>query len=170
MIAKSYGIVVSHPDGARRLFGRISRSAKGDVYANWMVDEPPRNPGVPLWKPHASYHASGQVHAKSHNRIGIQKMRQVPDSSFRGTEPIEATNADRALSRALPAVTEIFDDVFELDASLISGARQAITVDLVEPGVAPVRLTGNDAVIAEKVFQDRVPWIVVSLVEPPLSI
>ena len=37
----------------------IRRGPKGDVYVNW-----PR-PHDPKWKPHASFHASGQHHQKS---------------------------------------------------------------------------------------------------------
>lgn len=170
MIVRHYSIVIIHPGGVRRLFGRISRSDKGDVYVNWTVVESPPKPGVEAWNPHASYHASGQVHSKSHNRIGIKKARQRPGSAFAGTEPLEATNADRGLSNVLPVVAEAFDDTFEIDASLLSGSKmQAITVDLVDTTSVPVRLTGNDTVVAEKVFRDQIPWIVVSLVEPPVT-
>jgi hypothetical protein len=63
-----------------------------------------------------------------------------------------------------------FDDLFEIPSSLLTGSQnQMIAVDLVEPGVAPVRVTGRDKVLAEKVFQDAVPWIVVSLVETPAN-
>jgi hypothetical protein len=162
---KRFGIVILHPDGTKRLFGRVTRADAGDIYVNWEVVEAPAKPGVAPWKPHASYHASGQIHSKSHNRIGIKKYRPVPNATFKGVQPIEATNADRALSNTLPCVAEQFDDVLEIDSALISGAQsQAVTVDAVEPGQIPIRLTGKDTVIAEKTFPDAVPWIVVSLV------
>ncbi len=168
MIETRFGILIRHPDGTKRKFGQVSRSDKGDVYANWTVPEPPFKPGVPEWNPHGSYHASGQVHSKSHNRIGVKKNRQVPGPAFVGAEPLEAINADRALLMSLPVVAETFDDTFEIDVSLITGSpKQSITVDLVEPNADPVRLTGNDIVIAEKTFSDKVPWIVVSLIDRP---
>jgi len=163
---KRYGIVILHPDGTRRLFGRVTRADADDIYVNWEVVEPRRRPGVAPWKPHASYHASGQLHSKSHNRISIKKARPVPKSGPTGAEPIEATNADRALSGTLPCVAENFDDVLEIDSILISGSpSQAVTVDAVEPGQMPIRLTGQDTVLVEKTFKDAVPWIVVSLVD-----
>ena len=162
---KRYGIVILHPDGSKRLFGRVTRADAGDIYVNWEVVEPQPKPGVAPWKPHASYHASGQLHSKSHNRIGIKKARPAPKPAFTGAEPIETTNADRALSGTLPCVAEQFDDVLEIDSALISGSpSQAVTVDAVAPGQIPVRLTGQDTVLAEKMFTDAVPWIVVSLV------
>lgn len=167
MNVRRFGIVINHADGTQRLFGTVSRSDKGDVYVNWIVDEPPRRSIVPPWKPHASYHASGQVHSKSHNHTAIKKIRQVPGPTFKGNEPVEATNSDRALSASLPVVTETFDDKLEIDVSLISGlTSQAIAVDLVEPGISPSQLTGNDVVLAQKTFSDQIPWIVVRLVQP----
>src|SRR5262245_28897971 len=118
---KRYGIIILRRDGSKRLFGRITRADAGDIYVNWEVVESTLKPGMPRWKPHASYHASGQLHSKSHNRITIKKARPAPSSGFAGAEPIEATNADRALSEALPCVSEQFDDALEIDSALISG-------------------------------------------------
>ena len=71
------------------------------------------------------------------------------------------------MSLTLPLVTGNFDDVFEIPLGVLTANPQQIfiTVDVVEPGVAPIRMTGNDDVTLEKVFQDAVPWIVVSLVK-----
>jgi hypothetical protein len=106
------------------------------------------------------------LHSKTHNQSAIKKQLQKPGEAFRGNQPIEATNADRALSPTLPVLSGTFDDLFEIPSRLVTGLQnQSITVDVVEPGVAPVRLTGRDVVLIEKVFQDEEPWIVVSLVE-----
>ena len=166
---KNYGIVIVDTGGDRRLFASIRRADPGDVYVNWVVDEVSPSPRVPKWNPHGSYHASGQLHSKSYNRIAIRKHRRTPGPAFTGSEPLEVTNADRALSASLPADPGGFDDYFEIDVSLITGSpAQAIAVDLIAPDAEPVRLTGSDTVIAEKVFKDQIPWISVSLVEPPL--
>lgn len=162
-----YGIVIARSDGDKRLFGRIRRSPKGDVYAVWAEDESPLN----LAKgsdPHASYHADGRLHSKTYDRAGIVRRVQVLDEQFRGSQPIEATNADRAVSPTLPPLTGSLEDVFEIPLILLAGkANRFGAVDVLEPGVEPVRVTGRDKVIAEKVFQDEAPWIVVSLVEAP---
>ena len=164
---KKYAIVVVRPGGDRRLFGRVRRSTNGDVYAVWAEDESPRN----LTKgsnPHASYHRNGRLHSKTCGRPALIKKLQVPGPQFLGNQPIEATNADRALSSTLPAASDHFDDVFEIQVNVLTGRQnQAFAVDLVEPGVEPVRVTGKDKVLAEKVFRDATPWIVVSLVETP---
>jgi hypothetical protein len=164
---KMYGIVVIRPGGDRRLFGRIRRSSKGDVYTIWAEDQSPRNLAKGS-NPHASYHADGRLHSKSYDRAAIIRRLQVPNQQFRGNQPIEATNADRAISPTLPPLTGSFDDLFEIPLDLISGKmNQSIAVDVIEPGGEPIRVTGKDKVLVEKVFKDEAPWIVVSFVETP---
>lgn len=164
---KIYAIAIVHPDGRKHLFGRVRRSAKGDVYAVWAEDQSPRNLGRGS-NAHASYHISGWLHFKSYNMSAIGKSRQVPDASFKGTEPLVATNADRGLSPTLPVLSGNFGGVFEIDSVQIATSRNpSITVDVSEPGVPPIRQTGRDRVIVEKIFKDGTPWIIVSLVEPP---
>ena len=95
---KMYGIVIVRPDHDRRLFGRVRRSSKGDVYAIWAEDQSPANLGQGS-NPHASYHWKGQLHSKSHNRRTVTRNLQPPNRSFVGNQPIDATNADRGLRR-----------------------------------------------------------------------
>jgi hypothetical protein len=165
---KRFGIIIKHADGTRRLFGTVSRTDQGDVYANWIVVDSSVTPGMKPWNPHASYHASGQRHAKSHNRILNKKELQPPGSDFVGTELIENINANRGLSERLPTVSEAFDDTFEIDVALISGTTsQVVGVDLIAPGATPfVVFNEQDTLVASKVFRDQVPWISVRLVEP----
>jgi hypothetical protein len=167
---KMYGIVVVRFSQDRRLFGCVRRSSNGDVYAIWAEDQSPDNLSQGS-NPHASYHSKGQLHSKTYDKRTIIKNLRPPNREFVGNQPIEATNADRAASATLPPVPEHLDDQFELSIDLIvERANRSITVDIVEPGVEPIRLTGRDTVIAEKVFKDDVPWIVVSLVEAPTTI
>src|SRR6266852_4155545 len=167
---KRFSIIIKQADGTRRLFGTVNRSDKGDVYVNWSITEPAATPDMEPWNPHGSYHASGQVHSKSHNRINVKKFLQPPGPAFVDTEPIEYTNADRGLSATLPVVSERFDDTFDIDAKLISGTTsQTIAVDLIAPDATPIRVfSDKDTLLTEKVFRDRVPWISVRLVEPAL--
>ena len=140
---KMYGIVIVRPDHDRRLFGRVRRSSKGDVYAIWAEDQSPDNLGQDS-NPHASYHWKGQLHSKSHNRPTVTRNLQPPNRCFVGNQPIEATNADRGASTTLPPVPDHLDDQFEISFDAISGGTNlAIAVDIVEPGIAPIRLTNG---------------------------
>jgi hypothetical protein len=163
---KMYAIVIARRGGDRRLFGRIRRSRWGDLYVVWAEDESPDNPAQGA-DPHASYHATGQLHFKMSKRVAFFKRLQILTRNFRGNEPIDATNADRALSPTLPVFAGQFDDEIEISLDLISGnPNQSIAVDLTEPGVPPAKVNRADRVLAEKTFDDDVPWIIVRLVEP----
>jgi hypothetical protein len=162
---KDYAIVVARPGGDKRLFGRVRRSSRGDVYVVWAEDESPDNLGKGS-NPHASYHSSGRLHSKTHDRPTQIRKLQSPAGGFRGNQPIEVTNIARALSPTLPAFVGDFDDVFEVSLDLISGnSNQSISVDVTEPGIPPANLTESDNVVAEKCFRDDEPWIIVRLVE-----
>ena len=164
---KIYGIVVVRSGNDKRLFGRVRRSSGGDIYAIWAEDESPHSLSKGS-NPHASYHADGRVHSKTHDRAAIIKKLQAPDQQFRGNQPIEATNADRAASATLPPLAGNFDDVFEISLDLITGkTNQLVAVEVIQPGGTPIRVTGRDNVLTEKVFQEEAPWIVVSFVETP---
>jgi hypothetical protein len=82
---------------------------------------------------------------------------------------LEAINADRMLSLDLPVcLPSDFDDYLEVPIEIIRKEnKQFVSVDLVEPGVEALRLTGHDKVVMEATFKDKVPWIVVTLGEQP---
>ena len=164
---KIYAIVIAKPGGDKHLFGRVRRSPEGDVYVIWAEDQSPRNLGRGS-NPHASYHASGRLHSKTYRPAAHIRTLQVPGSEFRGNQPIEVTNANRALSATLPPVAGRFDDAFEISSDLVTGnENQWIAVEVIEPGVPPVQVTQNDTILAKKVFKDEVPWIVVRLGQSP---
>lgn len=165
---KIYGIVIIRPGNDRRLFGRVRRSPKGDVDAIWAEDESPDSLSQGS-NPHASYHNDGRLHSKTYDMPTVVKKLQPPGQQFSGNQPIEATNADRGESATLPSVPHNLDGVFEVPLDAVEGyPNRSFTADVVEPGVEPIRLTGKDTVISEKVFRDNVPWIVASLVEMQL--
>lgn len=163
---KMYAIVIARPRGERRLLARIRRSPKGEIFVIWAEDESPDNPARGA-DPHASYHASGRLHYKMSRAIAFIKNLQAPSRNFRWNQPIVVTNANRALSPTLPVLSGQFDDEIEISVDLISGnPNQSIAVDLTEPGVPPANVNRTDRVLAEKTFDDDVPWIIVRLVEP----
>ena len=166
---KTYAVIVRYGPSDTRLFARIIRKNKGDVVVAWSIDEPKTPSRVPAWNPHATYHKDGRQHSKSYDRPNIVKYKQRPNSVFKGCEQIEATNADRMRSNLPPCSPTDFDDVFEVPVHMISGKQnQFVSVDLVEPGIEPIRLTGHDKVLLEAKFKDSVPWIVVTLGESQL--
>ena len=123
------------------LMATVVREQTSDVYVNW-----PRT-HEPDWKPHASYHASGQHHQKSFGKaLGIQH-KQKPDAHFKGTKAVVsfgvATGEPKAVS--VPCDSSDFTAVFELPAALVrpEAYRTFVYVDLVEPGHEPTLFPGG---------------------------
>ena len=75
----------------------VRRRSKGDVYVNFLRD------GTPGWKPHASYHASGQHHQKSFGHKGALTYRPKPDSNFKGSVNVVTTGLARGEAQAIGA-------------------------------------------------------------------
>lgn len=164
-----FAIAVSHPDGALRLFGTIDRKPAGDVYVNWIVsDQRSAGPGAQAYRPHGSYHASGQRHSKSYNRAAVVSHRQRPDVNFSGSENIETVNADRMADRRLPACdpTE-YAAVMTFPLDLVTAQPDPrmvyLSVDLVEPGKGPLGYGGREVVLLQQNIQDVPPHILVTL-------
>src|SRR2546422_6410023 len=72
-------IAVAVRDGDLFLLATVARAAAADVYVNWPREH------VAGWKPHTSYHASGQHHQKSFGKAFSVKRKQKPDAAFKGT-------------------------------------------------------------------------------------
>src|SRR5258705_7514731 len=72
-------IAIAVRDADLYLLATVVRAAASDVYVNW-----PRN-HVVGWKPHTSYHASGQHHQKSFGQAHLVQKKQKPDVTFKGT-------------------------------------------------------------------------------------
>ena len=142
------------------LFLSICRGPQGDVYVNFPRDD------EPAWKPHSSYHASGQHHQKSFGHKALVRDRQKPDVNFRGTENVVTTGIASDEPRAINILCQSasFVDVFEIPLSDLRPEkyRTFVSVDISEPDREPI-ITPGAKVIRQAVFQDRVPWIIVTL-------
>jgi hypothetical protein len=139
----------------------VRREPKGDVYVNWPRDDL-------KWKPHASFHASGQHHQKSHNRKMALAHCEKPDANFRGARMVAGTpiSADEPRTINRPCELVAFGGVVEIPLSelRLEKYRNMITVEIVEPNhVADI--VPNGRIVRQAVFKDAMPWIVVTLWE-----
>lgn len=142
------------------LFLSICRDQQGNVYVNFPRDYEPD------WKPHSSFHASGQHHQKSFGRKEFVRHRQKPDVNFRGVENVVTTGIASDEPRALniPCQSASFEGVFEILLSDLRPEkyRTLVSVDVSEPHGNPI-ITPGANVIRQAVFRDTVPWILVTL-------
>lgn len=139
------------------LFLRIRRNSKGEVFVMF----PRKDRG---WDPHASYHADGSLHSKSHDRKSFVRQCAKPGASFLETVTFPATHIGKndAKTNNIICRPDEFEDIFEIPLSDFDGTKYAnISVDLTPPDGRP-NVCGR--IIRHKVlFRDATPWIVVTL-------
>jgi hypothetical protein len=155
-------IAIAVKDTELFLMATVVRATANDVYVNWPRDH------VPGWKPHTSYHASGQHHQKSFGNALHVRRKQKPDPGFKGTVNIVsfgiATGEHTAINvRCDP---KNFVAVFEVPLAMVRSEkyRTYIYVDLVEPGVNPVLFPGA-TILKQESYKDAEPWIVLTFLE-----
>jgi hypothetical protein len=140
----------------------VRRAAAGDVYVNF-----PRDP-VLDWKPHASYHASGQQHQKSFGKKFHVDQGAKPDQNFVGPVNMVTIGLAKGEAQALgvrgnPAD---FNDILSIPETQIRSEkyRTHLSLDLVEIGQPP-RLMPGIQLRLQAAYKDAVPWIVVTFYE-----
>ncbi len=155
-------IAIAVRDTNLYLLATVVRAAATDVYVNWPRDH------VAGWKPHTSYHASGQHHQKSFGEALDVRKKQKPDPCFRGTVNLVsfgvATGEHTAVNvRCDP---KDFSVVFEIPVAIVRPEkyRTYVYADLVEPGVDPVLFPGA-TIAKQESYKDADPWIVLTFLE-----
>jgi len=166
-IDKRYAIAVL--DGACLfLFLWVKRSEAGEFFA---ILPRPHDTSI---NAHASYHADGRCHIKSHdmsshNRI-MCRLKQKPDQNFVGTEHLLDQRIDQAGPRAIGKKCDpnAFSEVFEIPVSELGTKtyNTHVSADLVSGGHRPI-LVPNARVIRQREFRDSFPFIVLTLYEMP---
>jgi hypothetical protein len=156
-----FGVVVC--DGEERLLVlSIRRGPRGDVYVNFPRD------GDPQWRPHSSYHESGQHHQKGSGFKALIRHRQKPNRDFCGIENIVrkgiAVDEPRAIGKVVRATD--FDEAIEIPLRDLKSEkyRTYLSVDLVD-GEVSLAIGDWGKVIRQGVFKDEIPWIIVTIVE-----
>ena len=133
-VEKKYAVAVR--DGAYLfLFLWVKRSEAGDFYAFL-----PRPHDTSI-NAHASYHANGMYHIKSHDMSGrnkiMQQLRLKPDQNFTGTKHLLEQTITLANIRAIGQECDPnkFSEVFEIPVSeLETRTYIRVTADLISPG------------------------------------
>jgi len=123
---------------------------------------------------HASYHADGGYHIKSHhmsnrNRI-MRQLKQRPDQNFVGTAHLLDQRIDQNGPRAIGQKCDLgfFSEVFEIPLAELrtTELNTHVSADLVSYGHGP-NLVPNARVIRQKEYRDVFPFLVFTLYEMP---
>lgn len=158
-------IAIAVRDADLFLVATVVRSTATDVYVNWPRDH------VVEWKPHTSYHASGQHHQKSFGKVLDVRKEQKPDVTFKGTRTVVSFGVATGVHRAVNVRCDPkeFSAVFEIPLALVRPEKYStwVYVNLVEPGVDPVLFPGA-IVRKQERYKDGEPWIVLTFLEIPV--
>lgn len=144
------------------LMATVVRTQATDVYVNWPRDHKPD------WKPHTSYHASGQHHQKSFGTVLNVQKKQKPDLNFKGTKAVVSFGIAVGEHKAVnvPCHSGEFSSVFEIPHVLVRPEtyRTFLHVDLIEPGEEPTLFPGA-TILMQETYKDTVPWIVLTFLD-----
>lgn len=132
----------------------ICRDPHGDVYVNFPRDHDP------AWKPHSSYHASGQHHQKSYGRKIHVDHRQPPGANFSGTHNVVTVPIASNEPRAINVLCDVadFQELFEIAVGDVRPEkyRTCISVDLTDTISQPILVPGA-TIIRQSVYKDAFP-------------
>jgi hypothetical protein len=152
--------------GTLFLFLWIKRSESGDFY---VILPRPDDTSIDA---HASYHADGQYHVKSHGTPKIMhRRRQKPDDHFTGTECLLEQKLTQTGPRSIGQVCQQMDwsAVFEIPASDLGDGNAHnthLSADLIASGAVP-SLVPNARVIRQVQYRVSCPFLILTLYEMP---
>lgn len=156
---RRYAIAIDDGTGLGLTFW-IKRSSRGEIFLLY-----PREAEM---DPHASYHLDGTFHYKSYGRIMSSERRQPLNANFKGAEHLGKFGGHGPG----PRIQELdhFDDVIVPPPNSLGGRFGSILVDLVSPGEPAVqRHREGIRIVAERVYEDAIPWIIVAIASSPAS-
>jgi len=162
---KRYAIAVRE-EGCLFLFMWVRRSKKSEFFV--MLPRP-QDKRIDA---HASYHAGGEYHIKTHEKRGLPKImmqhRQKLDRDFVGTENLLAQNITPWHPRDIGVTCDPnkYSEVFEIPVAELREGKvlTRVSADLVSPGRSPI-LMPDIRVIRQREYQDAFPFIVFTLYE-----
>jgi hypothetical protein len=142
-------------DGSLWLVLWVRRSKKGEFFV--MI--PRADQG---WDPHTSYHLNGTLHSKSYGRkFALPHAKCQPlTCDFKGIGTYGRYGPKAVGAKCDP---NAFSGIVEVAPGVLGLRHGSIVVDLVEPRCEPPSLRN---VVQQGVFQDIVPWVVISIVSP----
>jgi hypothetical protein len=152
------------------LWVRIRRNPTGEIFA--IISNEQR---WKVWDPHFSFHADGEIHYKSFEKIDRDgnprycEQGQSPDVNFAGIRSFHSTDirADDVKYVGLVCDPHKFDEVMEVEATKLWPTNPHdtyVSIYFTEPNVGPPLVPGRE-IITRKVFKDSIPWIHVTICE-----
>ena len=149
------------------LWLRLKRAAATDIY--YMIPTGREDESDwKKWDPHGSWHRDGKFHHKSFDqKVFPAEQEQKPDAAFKGTRQLISRGlaSDEPRAFGVRCDTTKFADVMEFSAVMLSPKHYETytSVDLCEPGLQPLLMGGEEDILLQRVFDDAIPHITVTL-------
>lgn len=135
----------------------VRRSAKGEFFVM-------RPMGDREWNSHTSYHLDGTLHTKSHDRRVLTPPKRQPlTGPFCGTVDLGIESGYAPKSVGAICDPAVFSGVVEVPFGVLGPRHGAVGVFLVEPGHALPDYTWGYEVVAQTLFRDVPPHVVITV-------
>jgi hypothetical protein len=116
------------------------------------------------WNPHASLHADGTFHLKSHGRIMLPPVKRQPPNSIRGSETLGAYAGHGPKSVGAVCDPQDFTGVFEIGPGVLGPRNGTVVVDLLEHADSqPLAWPGRE--VERRLFTAVAPYVLFRIIE-----
>jgi hypothetical protein len=166
LMDRLFGIAVSDA-GDLFLWMRLKRAASGDIYYVLPTGRED-DPEWKKWNPHGSWHRDGHLHHKSFDKKLLPaEPRQKPNDEFKGTDQLimRGLASDEPRAFGVTCDPAKFSEVIEIPVGIPSPKHYETytSIDVNEPGLQPLLMGGKEEILLQRVFEDAVPNITVTL-------
>jgi hypothetical protein len=168
---RMFGIAVR--DGADLfLWIRLRRAARTDIY--YVLPTGRENDlEWKKWNPHGSWHRDGRLHHKSFDQKIFPAERQKPNAKFKGTYNLITRGIASDEPRAFGVCCDPtkFSEIMEIPAGILSPKHYEThtSIDVSEPGLKPLLMSGAEQILLQRIFDDAIPHITVTVYRWPVS-
>ncbi len=163
---RMFGIAVR--DGADLfLWMRLRRAARTDIYYVLPTGRDD-DPEWKEWNPHGSWHRNGRLHHKTFDhKMFPAEPKQEPNAAFKGTHNLitRGIASDEPRAFGVPCDPTKFSEVVVVPARILSPKHYETytSIDVSEPGLKPLLMGGGEEILSQRVFDDAIPHITVTV-------
>jgi hypothetical protein len=156
------------------LWVRLIRAARTDIYYAIPTGRED-NPEWKKWDPHGSWHRDGRFHHKAFGqKMFPAEKRQKPAAEFKGSHNLITRGIALDEPRAFGLLCDPtkFSEVMEIHAGILSSKHYETytSIDVSEPGLKPILLGGREKILWQRVINDAIPHITVTIYSADLTI
>jgi len=154
------------------LWTRLRRAAGTDIYYVLPTGRE-HDPKWKKWNPHGSWHKDGRVHHKSFNKKIFPAERQKPNAEFKGTYNLitRGIASDEPRTFGVPCDPTEFSEIMEIPVGILSPKHYEthMSIDVSEPGLQPLLMGGSENILSQRIFDDTIPHITVTVYSFPIG-